>query len=278
MPIRIGPFDSPDRHPNRMVETTTSCRLTPSCAGSPSVATTHPWVRASRRRSDRGGGRSLPRSAPNQSERSEWLRSPSGRRSSRPDGKASVPNGRASPGMERRQPSPKRVERTLEPTPAFQTRGDREGRQTTRNQGVSPAGRTQPRIQARGHLRPLRQDPDVVGTSENFRLANCSEPARSGTANTLEGIFATTCCGGNWKSTTFRHPFDDSVEQSQKENTEADRIFQHTIWVWTDVRQAPTYHQLWIDGRNLLIRPVPTGRTRTEPVHSTGCLFSTPMI
>jgi len=172
----------------------------------------------------------------------------------------------------------RRVERTLEPTPAFQTRGDREGRQTTRNQGVSPAGRTQPRIQARGHLKPLRRDPDVVGTSENFRLANCSEPARSGTANTLEGIFATTCCGGNWKSTTFRHPFDDSVEQSKKQNTEADRFFQHTIWVWTDVRQAPTYHQLWIDGRNLLIRPVPTGRTRTEPVHSTGCLLSTPTI
>ena len=278
MPIRIGPFDSPDRHPNRMVETTTSCRLTPSCAGSPSVATTHPWIRASRRGSDRGGGRSLPRSAPNQSQRSERLRSPSGRRSSRPDGKASVPNGRASPGMERRQPSPEGSKEPWNPHQPSRRGETEKGRQTTRNQGVSPAGRTQPRIQARGHLKPLRQGPDVVGTSENFRLANCSEPARSGTANTLEDIFATTCCGGNWKSTTFRHPFDDSVEQSQKENTEADRIFQHTIWVWMDVRQTTTYHQLWIDGRNLLIRPVPTGRTRTEPVHSTRCLFSTPTI
>jgi hypothetical protein len=40
VPIRIDPFDSPDRRPNRMVEMTTSCRLTPYCAGSPSLATT----------------------------------------------------------------------------------------------------------------------------------------------------------------------------------------------------------------------------------------------
>jgi hypothetical protein len=60
------------------------------------------------------------------------------------------------------------------------------------------------------------------------------------------------------------------------QNTEASRIFQHTIWVWTDVRRAPRYHRLWIDGRNLLFRGKSRGRTRTEPVHSARCRFSTP--
>ena len=185
VPIRVGPFDSPDRHPNRMVETTTSCRLTPYCAGSPSVAATHFRIHASRRRSVRGRqAMPAPRSKPNQSPRSGMLRGPSDRRSSRPDGAASPPNGEDVAWKERRQPSP-RVEKHPEPTRTFQERGDQGGRQTSRYRRISPAGRTHPPIQVMGHLKPAEQGLNTTKASENLMPATRETTPRDLALNRL---------------------------------------------------------------------------------------------
>ena len=90
-----------------------------------------------------GGRQCLLRPVPAQSNRSVMLRSPSDRRSSRPDGWANTPKGRRRQewtGDNRLRGS----NSTREPTRTFQTRGDRTGRRTTRHRGISPAGRTHP--------------------------------------------------------------------------------------------------------------------------------------
>ncbi|MHC4246774.1 MAG: hypothetical protein ACYSUU_08235, partial [Planctomycetota bacterium] len=65
------------------------------------------------------------------------------------------------------------------------------------------------RIQAIEHLKPSNMGPNGTNVSENPLCANCPELACRSAASRFRRIFATTSCGGNQKSTTFRHPFDD---------------------------------------------------------------------
>ena len=216
VPIRVGPLDSPDRHPNRLVETTTSCRLTPCCAGSPSVAATHFRIHASRRRPVRGGRRCMPWSKPNQSQRSELLRGPSDRRSSRPDGAAGPPNGEdvAWKGTETTVSQGRKAPRThtnlpragrSRRTPNISVSKDlarRKNTPTHSGDGAPETLRAGPE-----HHESVREPHARCLRNHSPRLA--SESASNFAGKPARSIFATTSCGGNQKSTTFRHPFKD---------------------------------------------------------------------
>lgn len=277
VPIRIGPFDSPDRRPNRMVEATTSCRSTPSCAGSPSLATTHPGIRASRRRSDRGR-QAMPApagSGPVQSERDAPKSVGSAVESTGRMGE--YPERGTPPGRDRRQPSP-----WVEQHPGTHTNLPNAGR-SDRTPNHSASGdlarrKNTSRIQAIERLKPLSMEPNGTNVSENPLFSSRTAlnwlaeapQADSDASLPLHLVVATG------KVPHFVILSMILWNSPNCQNTEASRIFQHTIWVWTDVRRAPRYHRLWIDGRNLLFRGKSRGRTRTEPVHSARCRFSTP--
>ncbi len=232
VPIRIGPFDSPDRRPNRMVEATTSCRVDSvlrRVAFSGDHASRDPRLR---RGSDRGRPAMPARPAPSQSNRSEEAPKSVGSAVESTGRMREFPEWESPPGMDTE--TTVSVGRTgpwnpHEPSKRGETR---RGRRTTRHRGSRPPEEHIPHSGGR-HLKPSSRDRRHVcpasRTALNGRVVSCPPHA--------DCIFATTCCGGNRKSTTFRHPFDDSWNGPKRRNTEATRIFQHTIWVWTDVRR-----------------------------------------
>ena len=160
-----------------------------------------------------------PRSKPNQSPRSGMLRGPSDRRSSRPDGAASPPNGEDVAWKERRQPSP-RVEKHPEPTRTH-TNLPRAGRsRRTPNISVSKdlaRRKNTPTHSGDGSPETCRARPEHHESvrepharyPRNDSSRPGSESASSCAGKPAGSIIATTSCGGNQKSTTFRHPFKD---------------------------------------------------------------------